>query len=137
MIVVDASVWVALLFQRDIFHPQSRAWFDAYSYLNTRVIAPSLVLSEVAAGLSRRTNDAMIGRASIQYLLSLSNLDIVSINHRLAKTAAEVAADYRLRGADAVYVALALTLDVPLVTWDSEQMNRVQNVVKTGIPGNL
>ena len=48
--------------------------------------------------------------------------------------AAEVAADLRLRGADAVYVAAARLLRVPLVTWDREQQQRAGAVVVVQMP---
>jgi predicted nucleic acid-binding protein len=46
-----------------------------------------------------------------------------------------MAADYGLRGADAVYAALAAQLAIPLVTWDAEQIARVQTAIQAGIPG--
>jgi len=137
MIVVDASVLIAVLLKTDLFHLQSRAWFDAYATLNAEMAVPSLLLPEVAGGLSRRTNDPVAGRAAIQYLIDLRNLYIISIDHRLAMIAAELAADYQLRGADAVYAALAFRLDVPLITWDIQQMTRVQKVIKAGTPGSI
>jgi predicted nucleic acid-binding protein len=46
------------------------------------------------------------------------------VDESLAREAAELAARLRLRGADAVYVAVARKLDLPLVTWDAEQRER-------------
>jgi predicted nucleic acid-binding protein len=40
----------------------------------------------------------------------------------------------RLRGADAVYVALARRLGMPLVTWDAEQRERAKPVVRVVTP---
>jgi predicted nucleic acid-binding protein len=137
MMVVDASVWVSMLLETDLFHTLSHSWFEEYSRFNGEIAAPSLLLPEVAGGLTRRTNDALVGRQAIQYLAELSGLYIIPIDQRLAATAAELAADYRLRGADAVYVALAYSLDVPLLTWDQEQMMRVNQVVKAGPPGTV
>jgi predicted nucleic acid-binding protein len=47
---------------------------------------------------------------------------------------AEVAAAYRLRGADAVYVALAEALHAPLVTWDQEQLTRLADLIPVFTP---
>jgi predicted nucleic acid-binding protein len=38
--------------------------------------------------------------------------------------AAEIARAAKIRGADAVFVALARGLDIPLVTWDKQQQER-------------
>ncbi len=48
--------------------------------------------------------------------------------------AAKVAANLRLRGADAFYVAAASRLDIPLVTWDQEQMERARGLVNVITP---
>jgi predicted nucleic acid-binding protein len=42
-----------------------------------------------------------------------------------------------LLGADAVYAALAHRLGVPLVTWDQEQIARVQTLIKSAMPETL
>jgi predicted nucleic acid-binding protein len=137
MIVVDASVWVSILLDIDLFHRQSYLWFEEYDRFSGEMAAPSLLLPEVAAGLTRRTGDAVAGREATQYLTSLGNLYIIPIDHRLASVAAELAADYHLRGADAVYAALAYSLGVPLLSWDNQQMTRMQKVIKAGTPGIL
>jgi predicted nucleic acid-binding protein len=49
-------------------------------------------------------------------------------------TAASLAADVRLRGGDAVYVAAARRLDLPLITWDSEQRQRAAGLVVVRAP---
>lgn len=135
MIVIDASVWVSVLLDTDLFHAESYAWLQEYMNLGGEIAAPSLLLPEVAASLTRRTRSAVSGRATIQYLTNLRGLRIIPLDQQLAWVAAEMAADYQLRGADAVYVALAHSLSIPLVTWDQEQIKRVQNVIKSGIPG--
>lgn len=135
MIVADASVWISILLEIDLFHSRSYSWFEEYSRLSAEIAAPTLLLPEVAAGVTRRTDDATIGYTAIQRLISLPNIQIVPVDQRLAMAAAELAANHHLRGADAVYAALAYLLDVPLVTWDQEQMTRVQSVVRTGAPG--
>jgi predicted nucleic acid-binding protein len=135
MMVVDASVWVSLFLEIDFFHLRSYAWFEEYSRRNGEMTVPTLLLTEVAAALIRRTNDPAVGKTVIDYLLNLRGLHIVPVDHRLALTAAELAAECRLRGADAVYMALAYTLGVPLLTWDHEQITRVQKVIRAGTLG--
>ena len=49
---------------------------------------------------------------------------IVPVDFELAHIGARMAAEARLRGADAIYVALANRLAIPLVTWDLEQRQR-------------
>lgn len=46
----------------------------------------------------------------------------------------ELAIDLRLRGADAVYVAVADQLSLPLVSWDVEQRERAAARVEVIVP---
>jgi len=45
-----------------------------------------------------------------------------------------LAAEHRIRGCDAVYVALARQLDMPLITLDRQQLERGAAVVATRVP---
>jgi predicted nucleic acid-binding protein len=62
--------------------------------------------------------------------LSLHEVDI-----ELAGQAADIAIEARLRGCDAVYVALAAQLGERLVTLDAEQLEPAGAVVTVGRPG--
>ncbi|MSQ13676.1 MAG: hypothetical protein EXR47_06065 [Dehalococcoidia bacterium] len=60
--------------------------------------------------------------------------ELVAVERDLGQEAANVASTLRLRGADAVYVALARRLGMPLVTWDREQRGRVAPTICTMTP---
>jgi predicted nucleic acid-binding protein len=51
-----------------------------------------------------------------------------------ALAAARVAGRLRVRGADAVYIAAAAGLRLPLVTWDVEQRERAAGFVEVLVP---
>jgi predicted nucleic acid-binding protein len=51
--------------------------------------------------------------------------------------AAEIAIRQRLRGADAVYIAVAERMESTLVSWDQEMLERGQAIVTTARPDNL
>jgi predicted nucleic acid-binding protein len=57
-----------------------------------------------------------------------------ALNDVLADRAASLAARCKLRGADAVYVALAEALDQPLITLDQEILDRSSGVIETSTP---
>jgi predicted nucleic acid-binding protein len=46
------------------------------------------------------------------------------VDASLARLSADLAAQLQLGGADALYVALAQRLGIPLITWDREQLQR-------------
>ncbi len=70
----------------------------------------------------------------MRLLSRLPALRIVAVDSELAEAAARLAGDQRLRGADAVYVALAKRLSLPLVTWDLEQVSRASEVIHARAP---
>ena len=135
MTVVDASVWVSRLAPQDIHHATSRRWLEAQAAGGDLLISPTLLLAQVAGALSRRTGQAELAHRAVQMLLRLKELRLVPLDSRLGRSAAQLAAEIGLRGADAVYVATAHHLDVPLVTLDREQQARAGRLIEVRSPG--
>lgn len=67
-------------------------------------------------------------------MLATPGLRLVPIDAGLARVASDAAADYLLRGADAVYAALAHVLNLPLVTLDAEMDRRAAGIVRVVAP---
>jgi predicted nucleic acid-binding protein len=124
MYVVDASVWVSIFVGYDAYHTASRQWLDAQVAQGSLIVAPTLALAEIAGAVARRTSHGALGMRSVSAVLRLPITRLVSVDFELARLGAETAAHLSMRGADAVYVALAQRLAVPLVTWDKEQLAR-------------
>jgi predicted nucleic acid-binding protein len=129
MIVVDASVWVSMLVPQDANHEISRRWLMAQTEAAQRLIEPVLMLTEVAGAIARRTGSSEIARNAIDAVMQMPLLHIVTIDNRLGQEATSLAVNLHLRGADAIYVAVARQLGVPLASWDQEQLERARPVV--------
>ncbi len=134
MIVVDATVWVSRLVRQDVFHQQSRHWLNAHTAAGGRLVAPLLLPAEVSGAVSRRTGDPTLARRAVASLLRVSSLRLVPLDPQLGRAAADLAADLGLRGADAVYVATAHALHLPLLTWDEDQRDRAGRVIAVFSP---
>lgn len=124
MVVVDASVWVARLVPGDGFHQAARDWMAAPHEDNTLLISPSLLLPEVGGAIARRTGDGDLAARAIAALEQLPGIRLIEMERNLVAEAAELAASLGLRGADAVYVAGAEYLHLPLCTLDDDQARR-------------
>ncbi len=111
----------------------SRSWLEQIAS-DQLWVAPALLLPEVASAVSRATGRPLLARRAVRLILRFPALRIVAIDAELAETAARLAGDQRLRGADSVYVALAKQLALPLVTLDLEQASRASEVVRAGPP---
>ena len=129
-VVVDASLWVARLVAGDTFHQVSRDWLEKQRMGGVQFLAPSLLLVEVAGAIARRTGEADLAKRAVSALDGLDGLRLVEMEADLVRRAAGLAANQGLRGADAIYVAVAARLDVPLATLDLDQQSRAANVVE-------
>ena len=134
MTVVDASVFVAYYRPQDPFHQQSRAWLQAQVAAEQSIVAPVLVLAEVAGAVARRGDDTALGQEAMIHLQDFPGLTLVPIDDALAERAGEIAATFRLHGADALYVAVAEVQRLGLTSWDNEVLTRGGQLVPTMRP---
>lgn len=123
-VVVDASLWVARLVPQDTFHSPVRGWMAANLAAGTEMLAPSLLLAEVAGAISRRTGETGLAQRAIAHLENLPGLRLVEMDRTLLDESAQLAAELGLRGADSIYVAVASHLNIPLATLDNDQRER-------------
>jgi predicted nucleic acid-binding protein len=110
------------------------AWLATASLDEEPIVAPVILLAEVGAALARaRIQDPSPGEV-IQLLRSRRLLELFPVSEKLAARAAVIVAACQLRGADAIYVALADILATPLVTLDQQQLLRGAGAVTTLTP---
>lgn len=136
MIVVDASVWISLALPGDANYRNTIAWATHLFDQNIRMSVPSLFLVEFGAAISRRTQSPERAREGVARIERDPVFEIVELDRRLISASAEAAITFRLRGADAVYVALAQQLDIPLISWDREQLDRTSLAVDVLTPSH-
>lgn len=135
-VVTDASVLVSVFHPADQFHQQSRAWFQQHLRDGGRIVAPNFMLSEVAGALARRTDSTAVAELAVTQLRAMPELELVVIEDVYEQEATALAMELRLRGADAIYVAVAHMLDLPLTTWDREQVERGGQRIDARRPDN-
>ena len=136
MAVIDASVYVALINAREKDHARCWAWFKQARAAQGSIVAPVILLAEVAVALSRGVGDLVLAHRVVQQLKRSGVIELVPVTLAMAERAASVAADHRIRGCDAVYVALADQLDDCLVTLDRQQLERGAAVVSAREPSS-
>ncbi len=71
---------------------------------------------------------------ALKFIESIPGLRLVPVDHRLGRASADLAVRLKLRGADAVYVAVASHLKIPLVTLDAEQRERAKDLIEVRTP---
>jgi predicted nucleic acid-binding protein len=133
--VVDASVVVSRLVLHDVNHEASRRWLEEHVAGGGLVVSPTLLLPEVAGAVARRTGKPRLARRALEAVLRLPNLRLIAVDAVLGRAAAALAGRLRVRSADAVYLTVAATLHLPLMTWDLEQRDRGGRLVEVWTPG--
>jgi len=136
MFVVDASVWVARFMRPDVNHVASHQWLLRVLEDGVLIMAPGLLLPEITGPVSRLSSE-IDARRALSFVQRLFNLRLIPLRYELAHLSARLAAQFRLRGADSVYVALARQYHLPLVTWDGEQRERATALVTVRTPTDL
>jgi predicted nucleic acid-binding protein len=125
MYVIDASVYVADIRPEEPHHAEARAFLSQVFVETPSVYLPVIVLPEIAAAIARGTSEPALARRLTAVLQRVSHFEFVPVSADLARLAAALASDYRIRGCDAIYVALARERGARLITLDQQQRDRV------------
>lgn len=131
---VDASVFLNAFNPDQQHHEDSLRLLSRLREQGSPMLAPTLLLPEVAASIGRVRGDFDLALRFTAELERLPNLTLVTLDPVLARQAADIAANYRLRGGDAIYVAVALRFGGTLITLDREQRERGADVLPTRYP---
>jgi len=131
VVVIDASVWASSLLHNDSNYHAARSWIGNHTGRGGYFVAPILLVIEISATISRVTQDARSGRMAASQLYSIPFMRLVPVDRILVDEATDLAAQFYLRGADALYVAVAKQLSIPLVTFDAEQLTRPAAIITT------
>jgi len=123
--VVDASVHLNALNPAEVGSATSQTLLERLFRQPWPVFSPTLLLVEVAAAVARVFDDTERGEEMARAVWGLPGQVWVPLDRSLAVEAAHLAARHRLRGADAVYAAVAHRYGATLITLDRQQLDRL------------
>ena len=135
--MIDASIFLNAFTPGEAGHETSKEMLARLQANGVPLIAPTLLLPEIAAALRRGQDNPNLARQFATALTHLPHLTLVPLDKLLAQQALDIAALYRLRGSDSVYVAVAQRFACHLVTLDRQQHDRVAAALKTYYPAEL
>jgi len=133
---IDASVFVSAAFSKEIHHQESLIFLGAVRKQGKDVFCPTLVLAECASAIAGQTDQPVLAERMVALIKNFPKLFLIPLDLFLSESVVRVAVDYRLRGADAVYTAVAQKFNAVLVTWDKEMAQRSSSSVKTMMPSD-
>lgn len=134
MAVMDTSVYVSLYSPHE---PTNRAcwrWLEMMRERRELIVAPVVLVPEVSAALSRGSGNPELAHRITVQLAQSQLFELAPIDADLAIAAAQIAAEYRIRGCDSLFVALAQWRNDSLCTLDRQQLERGADVVHTYMP---
>ena len=134
MPVIDASVYVSLANEADRYHDRCFRWFESCLRKQQPLAGPELLLVEVAASIRRLTGSTKLAQRVLSELQGADLIELYPLTAARSEAAASLAASTAVRGADAVYLALARELEETLITLDRQQLERNEGVVDVARP---
>lgn len=129
MYCLDASVLVNSFIKSEEHYEYSKKLLDDIKSSGSVAILP-----EVASAVSRGSDDSETAAEFAAELRRIPNFTFVPVDSELSALAVKFAAENKLRGCDAVYVAVASLFKVKLITLDSQQLERSKGVVEACTP---
>jgi predicted nucleic acid-binding protein len=134
---IDASVFLNAFNPKESGQAESQRFLSYLQENAIPIIIPTLLLPEVAATIARGSNDSGLALKFATALARLPHLVLVPLDFKLAGHASDIAAQYLLRGSDAIYATVAIHYGSTLVTLDREQHDRVNNALKACYPKEI
>lgn len=136
ILTVDANVFVSAALRSEPHHPLSQRFLDAARDVSAEFRCPTLLPVEVAASVARVTDDDRLAMRTLRAIERRPGMQLVALSYARAAEAAKLAISRRLRGADAVYLAVAMDCDATLITWDAELLQRGSVTSSVITPGD-
>jgi predicted nucleic acid-binding protein len=137
MLTVDASVWVNADSPSESESTASRAFLDQVAAERTPVFLPTLLIVEIAAAISRSPKNPALARQYSEKLAALLFVRWIVLDQSVADRASAIAAEHGVRGADAVYAAVAVMQGCKLVSLDREHLTRLTSVLQVRTPSQM
>lgn len=134
MYCIDASVIINSELDGEKFHEHSARLMVKIREKGITIIVPEIILPEISSAISRGTDDTEKPLESVEELKQIPNIVFIPIDRELTDNASRLAAEYRLRGCDAIYVAVASMFSARLISLDKQQSERAADYIEVATP---
>jgi predicted nucleic acid-binding protein len=134
MYCIDASVFINAEIVGEEFHEYSAKLMQNIRDRGITIIVPEIILPEISSAIARGTDNPEKALEFVKELRQIPNIVFVPIDREISDHASKLAAECRLRGCDAIYVAVASLFRAKLISLDKQQMERSLKCIKTATP---
>jgi len=132
-VVLDSTVIFSIFYEKDTFHQLGMEIFDQFINREIEAFIPTLAMPEVCGAMKRETKDhkiSMIVESQLEGWIENGMISAKELTLDRMKYATEDAIRFGLKGADAVFIALAKELDASLATFDKSLKEKIGRSVK-------
>ncbi|MBN2394483.1 MAG: PIN domain-containing protein [Anaerolineae bacterium] len=137
MFTIDASVHINALNPSEAGSTESQICLQRLVVMQQPFFSPTLLLVEVAAAIARVLDDAGLALELTRGIQALPRQLWIPLDNAMAELAAQLGVHARLRGADAVYAAVARRYGATLITRDRQQLDRLSALVRVMTPEDV
>lgn len=134
MFCIDASVIIGAASPKEPYFSQSKGFLAQIREKDLKVFLPEIIIPEIASGLLRAIKNPRFAHKLALSLRTVPNFSFVTVDSRIADLASWVICKTGLKGADAIYVALAFDYNLELITLDKEQLEKGKKLIKVRKP---
>ena len=106
-VVIDASVFVAASRPSEEHYLERIEFLEKLRNEGEPACCPVLVLAECSGASARTTQNSSLAERIVLLIEGIQTLQLIPVTLPLARQASSLAGAHRLRGDDAVYVAVA------------------------------
>jgi predicted nucleic acid-binding protein len=134
VLTVDASVFVAAEIRGEPEHKHARRLLAVALEEDLAFHLPWLAVVEASVAVGRRLGSAEAAGRTAMMIVDFPDVTLHSVDRAVSLLAAAIGATCRLRGADAIYAAVAKKHGTTLITCDNELRERVAGTIEALTP---
>ena len=129
-VVVDSNVFIASLIKNDKFYEESLDYIEKMNMKELIFHISMIIPIEVVCAIARRISarEAKESEEIIQNWIKEKKIVVYELNEKRMNESQNYGTKYKLKGMDAIIVQLALELNLPLITFDNEIIERAMDV---------
>lgn len=129
-VVVDSNVFIASLIEDDKFYKVSIGFIEKMNIEELTFHISMIIPIEVSCAIARRigANEAKESDEIIHNWIKEKKVIAYELNEKRMNESQNYGAKYKLKGMDAIIVQLALELNLPLITFDNEIIERASDI---------
>ncbi|HEY0089101.1 MAG TPA: PIN domain-containing protein [Candidatus Lokiarchaeia archaeon] len=129
-ILADSNVFIASLIESDPFHAKGNELINKMNDKEYMFHISVIVPIEVSCSIARKVGGEEANEAIdiMENWAKESKIKVHILNRKRTKEAEKYGTLFKLKGMDAIIVQLAIELDLPLATFDSQIQDRATKI---------